>query len=313
MELDVSGLQVTYAGVIRALRDIDLRVGTGEIVAVLGSNGAGKTTLLRAVTGSLKRHRAKVDKGQITFGGRSLVDAHPADVVNRGVVLVPEGRRVFGRLSVEENLKAGAITVRSRATRAERREKVYGMFPRLAERSGQRAALLSGGEQQMLAIGRALMSGPRLLLLDEPSLGLAPQIVTHIGEVLKQINQEGTSVMLVEQNAAMALGVADNGYVLELGRVELSGPAAELAASDDIASLYLGRGHTGGTDHDDTPARPDRPGGPGGPGDGAGGAASPTGTAGGAAPRPTLSRWTPPARGRFGLLGAGAATGTGRP
>ncbi|MEX5707760.1 ABC transporter ATP-binding protein [Parafrankia sp. FMc6] len=310
MELDVSGLQVTYAGVIRALRGVDLRVGADEIVAVLGSNGAGKTTLLRAVTGSLKRHRAKVDKGQVTFGGRPLVGVDPVDVVNRGVVLVPEGRRVFGRLSVEENLRAGAISVRDRAARAEARNKVYAMFPRLAERRGQRAALLSGGEQQMLAIGRALMSSPRLLLLDEPSLGLAPQIVAHIGEVLKEINRAGTSVMLVEQNAAMALGVADRGYVLELGRVELSGPAAQLAASDSIASLYLGRGPGDGVSRrgaGDTPGGSDGldgpGGGPGGLGGGRGGSASPV-------PAATLSRWVPPEKGRFGLLGgAGAATG----
>nr|MDT0666370.1 ATP-binding cassette domain-containing protein [Micromonospora sp. DSM 115978] len=143
---------------------------------------------------------------------------------------------------MEENLKAGAMSVRGRAAKAEARDKVYEMFPRLAERSGQRAVLLSGGEQQMLAMGRALMSSPRLLLLDEPSLGLAPQIVARIGEVVKEINRQGTSVMLVEQNAAMALGVADHAYVLELGKVKLKGQAAELAASDEIASLYLARG-----------------------------------------------------------------------
>jgi ABC-type branched-subunit amino acid transport system ATPase component len=301
VELDVSGLEVTYAGVIQALRGVDLRVGTGEIVAVLGSNGAGKTTLLRAITGSLKRHRAKVDNGHVTFDGRSLLGKDPADVVGRGVVLVPEGRRVFGRLSVEENLKAGAMSVRGRAAKAEARDKVYGMFPRLAERSGQRAVLLSGGEQQMLAMGRALMSSPRLLLLDEPSLGLAPQVVARIGAVVKEINRQGTSVMLVEQNAAMALGVADNAYVLELGKVKLSGPAAQLAASDEIASLYLARGN-----ELDTGPRP-----PGGPDDGDFGTPASTSGASTSGPAPTLSRWAPPPRGRFGLLG-GAATAGGR-
>ena len=236
--LDVRDLQVSYAGV-RALHGVTLAVPDGRIVAVLGNNGAGKTTLLRAISGTLRMHRGTVDGGSIAFASAPLA-AGPADIVRAGVVQVPEGRRVLADLTVEENLRAGGLSSRGRRRRAEARTRVYDLFPRLAERRTQRAGLLSGGEQQMLAIGRALMSEPRLLLLDEPSLGLAPQIVERIAEIVAKINEQGTSVVLVEQNAAMALEIAHRAYVLEVGRVALEGPAGELAASDEVRARYLG-------------------------------------------------------------------------
>jgi ABC-type branched-subunit amino acid transport system ATPase component len=239
--LEVSDLHVAYAGV-SALRGVSLAVPPGAIVAVLGNNGAGKSTLLRAISGTLRLQGGSIERGSVRFERRTLSDMDPADIVRAGVVQVPEGRRVFGDLTVEENLRAGSLSSRGRSRKADARSRVYDLFPRLGERRGQRAGLLSGGEQQMLAIGRALMSEPRVLLLDEPSLGLAPQVVERIGEIVVTINQQGTSVVLVEQNAAMALRIAHHAYVLEVGRVELEGPAAELAASDEIHARYLGTG-----------------------------------------------------------------------
>jgi branched-chain amino acid transport system ATP-binding protein len=236
--LGVRDLQVSYAGV-RALHGVTIEVPDGRIVAVLGNNGAGKTTLLRAISGTLSMHRGAVEGGSIAFAGAALPGA-PADIVRTGVVQVPEGRRVLADLTVEENLRAGGLASSGRRRRAEARTRVYDLFPRLQERRSQRAGLLSGGEQQMLAIGRALMSEPRLLLLDEPSLGLAPQIVERIAEIVTKINEQGTSVVLVEQNAAMALEIAHRAYVLEVGRVALEGGADELAASDEVRAKYLG-------------------------------------------------------------------------
>ena len=238
--LEVQDLHVAYGGVVRALDGVTLLVPTGSVVAVLGSNGAGKSTLLRTVSSTLGLHRGAVTGGSIAWHGTSLAGLDAAATVRRGIVQVPEGRRVFGRLTVEENLKAGALGARDKSTRLSARERVYEMFPVLAERRHGRAALLSGGEQQMLAIGRALMASPDLLILDEPSLGLAPRIVGQIGQVIRDINATGTSVLLVEQNATMALGVADTAYVLDVGVVSLSGPAGELAATDDVRRLYLG-------------------------------------------------------------------------
>ena len=239
--LEVTDLQVSYGGVVRALRGISLQVPTGGVVAVLGSNGAGKSTLLRTISSTLRLHRGAVVGGSITYDGEPLAGLDAAATVRRGIVQVPEGRRVFGRLTVEENLRAGGLGARDPKTRGAARARVYDMFPVLAERRHGRAALLSGGEQQMLAIGRALMAGPELLILDEPSLGLAPKIVGQIGRVIKQINSStGTSVLLVEQNATMALDVSDTAYVLDVGEVSLSGPAVELAATDDVKRLYLG-------------------------------------------------------------------------
>src|SRR4051794_28864797 len=219
-----------------------MSVAPGSVVAVLGSNGAGKSTLLRAISGTLSLQDGAVTGGSIHFQGRDLAGVEPALLVRMGIVQVPEGRRIFGDLTVEENLRAGATTVKDKAARARARDRVFELFPRLAERRSQRGVLLSGGEQQMLAIGRALMSEPKLLLLDEPSLGLAPKLVEQIGEVVREINRQGTSVVLVEQNAAMALEVADRAFVLEVGRTTLEGSAAELATSDEVRERYLGVG-----------------------------------------------------------------------
>jgi ABC-type branched-subunit amino acid transport system ATPase component len=237
--LEIRDLQVSYAGV-RALRDVSLTVPEGAIVAVLGNNGAGKSTLLRAISGTLALHGGRTDHGTVSFDGKPLATGDPAGIVRAGIVQVPEGRHVFAELTVEENLRAGGLTARGRARKTEARDRVYDLFPRLQERATQRAGLLSGGEQQMLAIGRALMSEPRLLLLDEPSLGLAPQVVEQIGDIIGRINRGGVGVVLVEQNAAMALGVADHASVLEVGKVTLEGPAAELAASEEVRNRYLG-------------------------------------------------------------------------
>ncbi|MBX6389055.1 MAG: ABC transporter ATP-binding protein [Frankia sp.] len=293
--LEACGVEVSYAGAVRALRGVTADVGPGQVVAVLGGNGAGKSTLLRAICGSLPMHGGKVTAGTIRFAGHDLVGRSAAEVVGLGVVHVPEGRRIFGRLTVEENLRAGGLSVRSRRERLRARERVYELFPVLAERRDQRAVLLSGGEQQMLAIGRGLMSSPRLLLLDEPSLGLAPRVVSQIAEVIRQINAMGVAVVLVEQNAAMALGVADHGYVLELGRIVTWGPAAELAASDEIVRSYLAVG--AGQAATAPPAAP----GAAGPGEGA-----PVARAVPPAGR-TLARWQPPPRRRRWPLGRGGS------
>jgi branched-chain amino acid transport system ATP-binding protein len=245
--LVVADLAVRYGRAVQALRGLSLRVGEGAIVAVLGSNGAGKTTLLRTISGTYRLHRGSIEAGSIHFAGRDITGAEAGRVVTRGVVQVPEGRRIFGRLTVEENLRAGGLRRRDKRGRGAARDRVYELFPVLAERRRQRGGLLSGGEQQMLAIGRALMAEPRLLLLDEPSLGLAPRVVGQIADVIKEINNQGTSVLLVEQNAEMALEIADSAYVLELGRVSLSGSVAELRRSDEVRRLYLGDATSGPT------------------------------------------------------------------
>jgi branched-chain amino acid transport system ATP-binding protein len=240
--LEVRDLAVRYGRAVEALRSVSLQVDEGAIVAVLGNNGAGKSTLLRTISGTHRLSRAVIERGGVSFAGRKLTGVDPGRIVSAGVVQVPEGRRIFGRLSVEENLRAGGIRQRDRAKRARSREGVFELFPLLAERRKQKAGLLSGGEQQMLAIGRALMAAPRLLLLDEPSLGLAPMIVGQIADVIAEINQQGTSVLLVEQNAEMALELASYAYVLDLGRVSLSGTVEELRRTDAVQRLYLGHG-----------------------------------------------------------------------
>jgi ABC-type branched-subunit amino acid transport system ATPase component len=253
--LDVQDLSVSYAGAVRALHGISMSVAPGSVVAVLGNNGAGKSTLLRAISGTLPLQNGAIEGGSISFEGRDLSRVDAGTIVRAGIVQVPEGRRIFGELTVEENLRAGALAVKGREARTRARERVYELFPRLDERRRQRGALLSGGEQQMLAIGRALMSEPKLLLLDEPSLGLAPQIVERIGEVVREINRQGTAVVLVEQNAAMALQASDNAYMLEVGKVSLSGTSSELSESDEVRSRYLGAGSGNGT----TAAKIDEP------------------------------------------------------
>ena len=236
--LEVRDLYVRYGGV-RALDGVSLTVAEGGIVAVLGNNGAGKTTLLRAISGVLAFEGGTLERGTIALGGRRIERSDPARIVRAGLVQVPEGRRIFAELTVEENLRAAALAA-PRSSRAPNHARVLDLFPILAERRSQRAGLLSGGQQQMLAIGRALMTEPRLLLLDEPSLGLAPRLVHQIAEIVEQINAQGTSVVIVEQNAAMALEIASSAYVLELGRVALEGPAQELAASEEVRDRYLG-------------------------------------------------------------------------
>ena len=238
--LEIEDLRVTYGGAVQALRGVTLQVPDGKVVAVLGSNGAGKTTLLRTISSTLGLHRGRVEAGRVAFDGRSLAGRDAAAVVGAGVVQVPDGRRIFSRLTVEENLRAGGMGSRDKAAKAAAQERVFDLFPVLAERRTQRGGLLSGGEQQMLAIGRALMAAPKLLLLDEPSLGLAPRVITQIGAIVREIHAQGTSVLLVEQNATMALAVADLAYVLDVGTVSLSGEAAELAKTDDVQRLYLG-------------------------------------------------------------------------
>ncbi len=240
--LTVTDLAVRYGRAVEALRGVTLHVPDGGIVAVLGNNGAGKSTLLRTISGTHTLHRGAIERGRIEFAGRDITGVDPGRAVAQGVVQVPEARRIFGRLTVEENLRAGGIRRRDRDARAEARARVYELFPVLAERSRQRGGLLSGGEQQMLAIGRALMAGPRLLLLDEPSLGLAPQVVGKIAEVIAEINRQGTAVLLVEQNAEMAFELAGYAYVLALGEVSLEGTVADLRRTDEVQRLYLGDG-----------------------------------------------------------------------
>ena len=232
--LQVEDVHVYY-GQIHALKGVSLTVEEGEIVTLIGANGAGKTTLLRTISGLVQPRR-----GQVTFQGRSLLRLLPEEIVRLGVSHVPEGRRIFANLTVLENLELGAFLRKDRAEVARGLQRVFDLFPRLQERLHQPAGTLSGGEQQMLAIGRALMARPRLLLLDEPSLGLAPLLVRTIFDVIKEINSQGTTILLVEQNAHMALSVAHRGYVLETGRVVLSGPAEDLRQSEDIRAAYLG-------------------------------------------------------------------------
>jgi branched-chain amino acid transport system ATP-binding protein len=243
--LEVRNLEVVYNDVVLVLRGISIAVPSGAIVAMLGANGAGKTTLLRAVTGLLDVHRGEITKGTIAVDGHDVTSADAAAIVRTGVAQVMEGRRIFAELTVDENLRIGAFTRRDRSEVAASYERVLDLFPVLQGRRGSTAGYLSGGEQQMLAIGRALMASPSLLMLDEPSLGLAPKIVEQIREIIASINAQGTSVLLVEQNATMALQIAAHGYVLEHGRVVKEGTGADLLADRDIQEFYLGVGEAG--------------------------------------------------------------------
>ncbi len=232
--LIIKDLEVAYGDAV-VLRDIELEVNQGEIVALVGSNGAGKTTLLRTASGL---HRAQ--SGSIHFEGKAIDRWHPHRIVDAGLIQVAEGRKLFPHMTVLENLEMGSFIKRARAHRAESLERVFGLFPLLAERTSQDAGTLSGGEQQMLAIGRALMTQPTLLMLDEPSLGLAPLVVKDIFRVVEEISRDGTTVLIVEQNAMQALRLADRGYVLENGRVLMSGPSEEFFADELIRTAYLG-------------------------------------------------------------------------
>lgn len=239
--LDVRGLSVRYGLAPPALMDVSIQVPVGGVVALLGSNGAGKTTFLRALGGLLPFHGGRITQGEIRLEGDLVDRTSPAKLVRRGLAQVMEGRRIFAELSVEENLNAGAVTVQNRQQTEAVKAEILETFPVLAERLDARAGYLSGGEQQMLAIARALMSSPKLLLMDEPSLGLAPLIVERIAEIVVNLNRSGTSVLLVEQNAAMALSTADYAYVLQNGRLLLHGPVAELRDAPEVRDLYLGR------------------------------------------------------------------------
>jgi len=239
--LEVASLEVVYHSVVLVLKGVSLEVPTGSIVALLGPNGAGKTTVLRAITGLLDIHEGSVTKGTIRLGDESLIGKSPDAIVRRGVAQVMEGRRILADLTVEENLRAGAFTaVRGEANRDI--DGFYERFPVLKERRRQQAGYLSGGEQQMLAIARALVSRPKLLLLDEPSLGLAPKLVAQVADMIREIHDSGVSILLVEQNASMALDLAHHGYVMENGRVVLDGTAEELRGDRDIQEFYLGIG-----------------------------------------------------------------------
>jgi len=225
----------TYYGKIHALKGVSVTVDKGEIVTLIGANGAGKTTTLNTVSGLLVPR-----EGSVHFDGEDLTKVDPHHVVTRGVVQVPEGRRVFAQLTVEENLRMGAFTVDDAALVREGIDNAYEMFPRLQERSAQVAGTLSGGEQQMLAMGRALMTKPRILLLDEPSMGLAPQLVEYIFKTIQRIHDEGAAILLVEQNAAQALTIASRGYVLQTGQILMEDSADGLASNEDVRRSYLG-------------------------------------------------------------------------
>ena len=243
IQLEVNNIEVVYHDIVQVLRGVSLAVPKGKIVALLGTNGAGKTTTLRAISGLLKPENGAVREGYVRFNGETIHDKPGQTIVKAGIVQVPEGRRVFKHLTVEENLRVGFITQRGsvKASLAH----IYDLFPRLADLRTRQAGYTSGGEQQMIAIGRALMARPKLLLLDEPSLGLAPLLVRDIFERVKAVNEEGTTILVVEQNASIALGVADYGYVMEGGRVVLEGPARDLSTNPDVKEFYMGTSEGG--------------------------------------------------------------------
>ncbi len=235
--LAVDNLSVHYGG-IHALQGVSLEVPEGKVVTLIGANGAGKSTTLRSIIGLVKS-----SGGTVSWNGETLTGMATKDIVERGVVLVPEGRHVFPNLTIEENIILGAYARNDRTAINRDRERVFGLFPRLRERLKQKAGTLSGGEQQMLAVGRAMMTAPKLLMMDEPSLGLAPLVVKMIFDIIREINKEGTTVLLIEQNAKAALEVADYGYVLETGRILFDGPGRQLLSDDRVRKAYLGEGH----------------------------------------------------------------------
>ncbi len=243
--LTLNNIEVMYNDVVLVLKGLSLQVDEGKIVALLGSNGAGKSTTLKAISGLLKPDNGEVTDGEVIFDGQSIAKRDAADIVRLGIFQVMEGRRVFEHLTVEENLRAGAYTRRG-GNFASDLELAYTYFPRLKERRSQTAGFLSGGEQQMLAIGRAMMAHPRVIMLDEPSLGLAPLLVGEIFRIIKRINQEqGTTILVVEQNARLALDAADHVYIMENGRIVLDGSPAELKDNADVREFYLGLNEVG--------------------------------------------------------------------
>lgn len=247
--LAVHNIQIVYGGAIEAVRDVSLEVRPGQIVALLGSNGAGKSSVLKAISGVLDAEDGEIEKGSIHLFGEAVEGAPAPQIVKRGMVQVPEGRRLFASLTVDENLVVGAH-LQGAARLAEARDYVYELFPRLADRRKQIAGYLSGGEQQMVAIGRALMSQPKVLALDEPSLGLAPLIVTEIFNTIRRLRESsGLTILLVEQNASRALAIADYAYILENGRVVLDGTSEQLRRNQDVREFYLGMSSQAGRTH----------------------------------------------------------------
>ncbi len=238
--LEIANLEVVYNDVVLVLRGLSLEVRDGQIVALLGANGAGKTTTLRAITGLLDVHEGDITKGTITHNGDRIDSKDASAIVRGGIAQVMEGRRVFAEMTVDENLRTGATTNKSTASIKENHDKVMEMFPLLRPRRKDTAGYLSGGEQQMLAIGRAMMANPSLLILDEPSLGLAPMLVGQIRDIVVDINRAGTSVLLIEQNANMALSIAAYGYIMETGKVVMDGDAKKLLGDEDVQEFYLG-------------------------------------------------------------------------
>ena len=232
--LEVKNLSVSY-GAIEAVKDISFTVNAGEIVSLIGANGAGKTTTLHTITGLVP-----AKSGSVMYNGVDLLKTHNNKIVTLGMAHIPEGRHVFTRMSVEENLEMGAFSLKDQSDLKKDLDMVYGLFPRLKERRNQKAGTLSGGEQQMLAVGRALMSRPKVIMMDEPSLGLAPIVVRGIFEIIREINRQGITVLLIEQNANMALKIADWAYVMQTGSILMQGPGEELAANEEVKAAYLG-------------------------------------------------------------------------
>ena len=244
--LEIANLEVVYNDVVLVLRGLSIEVRDGQIVALLGANGAGKTTTLRAITGLLDVHEGDITKGSITHDGVRIDGKDASEIVRLGIAQVMEGRRVFAEMTVDENLRTGAVTNKNSANVKAAYDRVMGLFPILANRRKDSSGYLSGGEQQMLAIGRALMADPELLILDEPSLGLAPMLVQQIRDIIVDINQQGTDVLLIEQNANMALSIADFGYIMETGKVVMDGDPQKLLKDEDVQEFYLGLHGEGG-------------------------------------------------------------------
>lgn len=238
--LEIANLEVVYNDVVLVLRGISLQVPDGQIVALLGANGAGKTTTLRAVGGLLDVHQGDITKGSITWNGDRIDGKDPSEIVRAGITQVLEGRRVFAEMNVDDNLRTGAYTNRNKEAMAAAYDRVVDLFPMLKERRKAIAGYLSGGEQQMLAIGRALMADPKLLILDEPSLGLAPKLVQQIKDIIVDINSQGIAVLLIEQNATMALSIAHHGYIMETGKLVMDGDPRKLLDDEDVQEFYLG-------------------------------------------------------------------------
>jgi len=238
--LEVANLEVVYNDVVLVLRGLSLTVPDGQIIALLGANGAGKTTALRAITGILDVHSGDITKGSVTFSGDRIDGKDPSAIVRKGISQVLEGRRIFAEMTVDDNLRVGAFTNSNRASVTAAHERVMDLFPVLQGRRKDTAGYLSGGEQQMLAIGRALMADPKLLILDEPTLGLAPMLVQQIRGIILDINNQGVSVLLIEQNANMALSIANYGYIMETGKIVMDGDPQKLLGDEDVKEFYLG-------------------------------------------------------------------------